>query len=77
MAKVAERAKNSASTRKMKMAKQTTMNFSHDSKDKQSVEVQLEKVGHPLVKQILSQVLAEDANDASLGSAFGEGQVAG
>ncbi len=59
------------------MAKLTTTKFSTESQDAQRVEAQMENVRHPLVKQILSQVLAEETGDASLGSAFGEGQGAG
>lgn len=59
------------------MEKQKTLNFSHDLKNESCIEGQIEKVAHPLVKQILSKVLAEDVDGMSLGSSFGEGQFAG
>ncbi len=55
------------------MAKLLSKNFAIDVQDCNSVDEQLELVGHPLVKQILTQVLAEESGDGSMGSAFGEG----
>ncbi len=55
------------------MAKQVAKIFSLDIKDCQPVDEQVGLVGHPLVKQILTQVLAEESGDSGSGSAFGEG----
>ncbi len=55
------------------MAKPASKNFSLDLKVCQPIDEHLELVGHPLVKQVLTQVLAEESGDGSLGSAFGEG----
>lgn len=59
------------------MAMQKTNNFSHDLKTDRSVEGQIEKIAHPLVKQILTDVLSEETKDSVQGSAFGEGGGAG
>ncbi len=55
------------------MVKPVSKNFSVDVQDCNSVDEQLKLVGHPLVKQVLTQVLREDSSDGSSGSAFGEG----
>ncbi|MBC7997315.1 MAG: hypothetical protein IAF58_05210 [Leptolyngbya sp.] len=59
------------------MAKITSQKFSHPLKDYNTAEEQLELVANPLVKEILTKVLAENDADGKLGSSFGEGQVAG
>jgi hypothetical protein len=53
--------------------KLSSKNFSHELKNELCVEGQIEKVSHPLVKQVIAQVLAEKSIDASRGSTFGEG----
>ena len=55
------------------MTKQGAKNFSIELDDCQSVDEQVESVGHPLVKQVLNQVLAEESGNAGEGSSFGEG----
>ncbi len=59
------------------MAKVTTQKFSHPLRDYNTAEQQLELVANPLVKEILTKVLAENDADGNLGSGFGEGVPAG
>lgn len=54
------------------MAKRTATNFSCGLIDQKFVDVQREQVKHPLVKQIMSQVLAEGQEESAFGSSFGE-----
>jgi hypothetical protein len=52
-------------------------NFSQDLKDQVGVADQIEAIQHPLVKQAIAQVIADNSNDTQQGSAFGEGGGAG
>jgi hypothetical protein len=59
------------------VAIKSARNFSQDLKDQSDAADQIEAVRHPLVKQIITQVLAEGSIDTPQGSAFGEGGGAG
>jgi len=52
-------------------------NFSQDLKDQVVVNDQIEAIQHPLVKQAIVQVIADNSIDTPQGSAFGEGGGAG
>lgn len=63
----------------MSVANKST-SFSYDvcaSNRDDCLDLKVERIGHPIIKQIVSRVLAEDSGDMSLGSQFGEGQEAG
>lgn len=55
------------------MAVKSARSFSQDLKDEVTVADHIEAIQHPLVKQVIAQVLAEKSIDVSNGSTFGEG----
>lgn len=59
------------------MAVAKTRNFSQDLKVQNAAVEQIEAIQHPLVKQVIAQILADNSIDTPQGSAFGEGGGAG
>ncbi len=55
------------------MAVQVQMNFSNEVKQTKLSDKHLELVGHPLLRQVISEVLAESQDETKIGSSFGEG----
>lgn len=55
------------------MNKHTQKNFSHELRENKLTEKQLELVGHPVLRQVFTEILAEEQEDNAYGSSFGEG----
>lgn len=57
------------------MIKQTQMNFSHELRQSKVSDKQLESIGHPLLKQVMTEILTNELDDNAFGSSFGEAVV--
>jgi hypothetical protein len=55
------------------MALQVQKNFSNEVKQTKLSDKHLELVGHPILRQVISEVLSEELDETKIGSSFGEG----
>lgn len=55
------------------MELQVQKSFSNEVKQTKLSDKHLELVGHPLLRQVISEVLTEEQDEAKIGSSFGEG----